>query len=186
ITSWPTTPIPFMAAREIARATTDAQGRYRLVGMPKGPGNKIMLMPPADLPYVAPGLDVPDTSGPNPVTVDVELKRAIWIEGNLTDKATGRPLRGYVTDAVRDGNPNLHDYLDFWGGIHGFKPTNEDGTYRVIGLPGPGQIMVRWLEGYLLGAERDDEDGMRVRGDGNPLGNYGAFALIDPPKGVES
>jgi hypothetical protein len=174
-----------MDGQEIVRTTTDAQGRYRLVGMPRGVGNKIMVAPPSDQPYVAPGLEVPDSPGLDPVTVDIEMKRAIWIEGRLTDKATGKPLRGYVTYAVRSGNPNLHDYLDFWGGFPGFKPTNEDGTYRIIGLPGPGRIMVRWLDGFLLGAERDDDDGM-VEGEGNPHSNYGAFAPIDPPKGIES
>jgi RNA polymerase sigma factor (sigma-70 family) len=178
-------PLHYMDGQETVRTTTDAQGRYRLVGMPKGVGNKIMVKPPSDQPYVAPGLEVPDSPGLDPVTVDVELKRAIWIEGRLTDKATGKPLRGYVTYAVRSGNPNLRDYLDFWGDSYGFKPTNEDGTYRVIGLPGPGRIMVRWLDGYLLAAERDDEGGM-VEDEGNPLSNYGAIVPIDPPKGVES
>jgi RNA polymerase sigma factor (sigma-70 family) len=93
--------------RHITQTVTDDQGRYRLTGMPKGAGNKISVVPPRDLPYVAPVLDVPDGFGPGPVTVDVELKRAVWIEGKLTDKATGKPLPGHhLMYLVRDGNPN--------------------------------------------------------------------------------
>src|SRR5207249_486157 len=45
-------PIFYMDGQELVRTTTDAKGRYRLVGMPKGEGNKIMIKPPGDLPYL--------------------------------------------------------------------------------------------------------------------------------------
>lgn len=66
---------------QIIQTTTDAQGRYRLVGMPKGEGNKIKLLPGTDQPYLVSYKDVPDSPGLEPVTVDVEPKRGIWIEG---------------------------------------------------------------------------------------------------------
>jgi RNA polymerase sigma factor (sigma-70 family) len=184
-------PIHLMEGQELVRTTTDAQGRYRLVGMPKGAGNKLMVVPPRDLPYVAPAVDVPDTFGPDPVTVDVELKRAVWIEGRITDKATGKPVRENLIYLVRDGNPNLRDYPGFHGGMPGVA-TNEDGTYRIIGLPGPGQIVVfqhlrpEQQPQYLLGAERDDEDGLKEEFHYIPQGNFAAFARIDPRQGAES
>src|SRR5262249_15894256 len=70
-------------------------------------------------------------------------------------------------------------------GIHGLKATNDDGTFRLIGLPGPGQILVRWQEGYLFGAERDDEDGLREAYGEVPQGNFAAFSRIDPPNRAE-
>src|SRR5207244_3678817 len=42
-------PVP---GRNIVRTTTDAQGRYRLTGLPKGEGNKIRLVPRDDQLYV--------------------------------------------------------------------------------------------------------------------------------------
>src|SRR5439155_21777722 len=170
----------------IVQTRTDAHGRYRLVGMPTGAGNKIKVVPPADLPYVTPTVDVPGNPGVEPTTVDIELKRAIWIEGRITDKVTGKPLKGHVTYALRDDNPNQSDYVGFWGGIDGLKPTNADGTYRLLGLPGPGQILVRWQDGYLLGDERDDEDGLHEDFGHVPQENFAAFARIDPAKGSES
>jgi protocatechuate 3,4-dioxygenase beta subunit len=175
--------------RHITETVTDARGRYRLIGLPKGTGNEIKVVPPRDLPYIAPVLDVPDSFGPDPVTVDVELKRAVWIEGKLTDKATGKPLPGYrLTYFVREGNPNQGDYGEFVGEFPGDVTTNEDGAYRIIGLPGPGLITVfqNHKEDYLYGAERDDEDGVKEDFGYMPQQNFAAFARIDPAKGSES
>ena len=174
-----------LCPRRIARSVTDAQGRYRLVGMPKGAGNTVKAVPPGELPYVSPVVKIPDNPGLDAVTVDVELKRGVWIEGTITDKATGRPLRGRVTYLVRDSNPNLRDYLGYYGGFPGVA-TNEDGTYRVVGLPGPGLTLVQQQPLYLLGAERDDEDGLKEAFGYLPQGNFAAFARIEPVKGVES
>jgi RNA polymerase sigma factor (sigma-70 family) len=171
--------------RHIVRTTTDAQGRYRLVGLPTGAGNRIKVVPPRDLPYVAPEVEVPDSPGLDPVTVDVELKRGVWIEGKLTDKVTGKPLRGSLMYLVRDNNPHQGDYLGFYGGLPGVS-TNDDGTYRIVGLPGPGQIVVWRQEHYLRGADRDDEDGPPDDFGYMPSVNFGAFARVDPPKGAES
>ena len=172
----------------IVQTVTDAHGRYRLTGLPKGAGNQIRIVPPGDLPYIAPVVDVPDGFGPDPVTVDVELKRAVWIQGKITDKVTGKPVRSHLMYLVRDGNPNLRDYLGFWGGLPDIETTKEDGTYRVIGLPGPGQIVVfvDHEKDSLLGAERDDEDGLHEAFGYMPQANFTAFARIDPARGVES
>src|SRR5262249_23262862 len=100
---------------DMVRTTTDAQGRYRLVGMPKGDGNKILLPPRADQPSPPAHAVVPDTPGFDPVTVDWELKRGVWIEGRITDKVTGKPLKGSVEYFSMYANPNLRDYPGFDG-----------------------------------------------------------------------
>jgi RNA polymerase sigma factor (sigma-70 family) len=172
----------------IVRCITDAQGRYRLTGLPKGAGNKIRVVPPADLPYVAPMVDVPDSFGPDAVTVDVELKRVVWIEGKLTDKQTGQPVRCYVRWLALPNNPNQRDYAGYYGVRGSPMATKEDGTYRVLGLPGPGLIVVSFASktGYLHGAERDDEDGLKDELRYTPQRDFAALARVDPAKGVES
>ena len=94
----------------MVQTTTDAQGRYRLVGMPKGEGNRIKIVPGNDQPYLVSYRDVPDSPGLDPVTADFELKRGIWIEGKMTDKATGKPVAGTSTYHAQPGNPNLDAY----------------------------------------------------------------------------
>src|SRR5262249_14194313 len=123
---------------DILRTTTDARGRYRLEGLPKGKDNKIVVAPPRDLPYVRALALVPDSPGLTPVTVDFELKRGVWIEGKLADKVTGKPLRGAVEYFSLYSNPNRRDYPDFDGTHENIVAAKEDGSYRIVGLPGPG------------------------------------------------
>jgi hypothetical protein len=184
-------PVP---GRNIVHTTTDAKGRYRLTGLPKGAGNKIRLVPRDDQPYVSVHAVVPDTAGLDPVTVDFGLKRGVWIEGKLTDKVTGRPVRGWVDYFALDTNPNVKDHPGFDGtnppywGIQ----TKADGSFRIVGLPGPGLVAVFYDSHHLLAPDRDDEYGTKeteIYTSPRQLGlliNYTALARIDPAKGAEA
>ena len=94
-------------------------------------------------------------------------------------------------------NPNLGDFPGFDGTfLFSSVGTKEDGSYRVVGLPGPGLVAVHRdlprMANYLSAPERDDEYGFK---DETPLhtapvalthpGNYSALARIDPAKGAE-
>src|SRR5205823_4421551 len=111
--------------------------------------------------------DVPGSPGLDPVTVDFELKRGVWIEGKITDKVTGKPVRGAVEYFSLYSNPNLHDYPGFTGtfliDLSVGVGTKEDGSYRVVGLPGPGLIGVYYIGHYLHAPEREDEYGTKER-----------------------
>jgi RNA polymerase sigma factor (sigma-70 family) len=175
-------------------ATTDAHGRYRLTGMPKGKGNLIMLVPPGDLPYLPVQVTVPDTPGLAPVTVDFALKRGVWIEGKLTDKVTGKPVSGAAVEYFSMyPNPSLADYPGFNGIGHNIIPAKEDGTYRVVGVPGPGLVGVYYhRDPYLRAPDRDDEFGVKERSLSTApyhisfTSNYNALARVNPAKGVAS
>jgi protocatechuate 3,4-dioxygenase beta subunit len=181
---------------DLVRTTTDSQGRYRLTGMPKREGNLIAAIPDSELPYVVTNKEVPDSPGLDPVTVDIELGRGVWIEGKITDKVTGKPLRGVVEYFSLQSNPNLHDYPGFDGTILMGDLTvraKEDGSYRVVGLPGPGLVAVYGKDHYLRAPERDGEEGIKepsLWGTApyhiTSTSNYGALARINPTKGVES
>jgi hypothetical protein len=99
--------IHFMPGQEMVRTTTDIRGRYSLTGMPRGKGNEIRVMPAWGTPYVAVRADVPDAPGQTAATVDIELKKGVWIEGKLTDKVTGRPCKAVSVQYQPMGtNPN--------------------------------------------------------------------------------
>jgi RNA polymerase sigma factor (sigma-70 family) len=176
--------------------TTDAEGRYRLTGLPKGAGYKILAVPSRDHSYVPTTGDVPDTEGLAPVTVDFELKRGVWIEGKLTDKVTGKPVGGAGVEYLSMySNPNLlRDYPGFVGSInfHTF-PVKADGSYRVVGLPGPGLIgVLHHASSYLRAPERDGDGGTKERSLNTApyhvsfTSNYNALAPVNPEKGAES
>src|SRR5262249_42717396 len=111
-----TEPSFYEAFGGVLQATTDTEGRYRLTGMPKGKGNELLVVPAGDLPYVAVSVKVPDSPGLEPMTLDVELKRGVWIEGKITDRATGKPVPGAGVQYFSLGtNPHLPDYPGFDG-----------------------------------------------------------------------
>jgi len=180
---------------DIVRTTTDSQGRYRLTGLPKGEGFSIVAFAGGDQPYGSAGKKVPDSPGLDPVTVDFELKRGIWIEGKIIDKATGKPLKVPVEYFALESNADLHDFpglpvpslMD--DRILGAK---EYGAYRVLGRPGPGLIAV-WppKDRYLRARERDDEYGtkepfLNTIPNAISSSHYSALARINPAKGVDS
>ncbi len=179
-----------VGGNHIVQTTTDAQGRYRLTGMPKGEGNFIQVVPGRDQPYLISlvGKDVPDSPGLDPVTADIELKRGIWIEGRITDKVTGKPLLGHVSYFAQPNNANTNDYAPR-GIVYSRAGTNEDGSYRVAGMPGPGFVVVDYERDYLRATQRDDEFGVKETFFPTvelPLINYIAVARVDAATGVES
>ena len=54
-----------ISGRDYVRATTGADGRYRLVGMPGGAGNMITANPGPGQPYLGAGAEVPAGHGPS-------------------------------------------------------------------------------------------------------------------------
>jgi protocatechuate 3,4-dioxygenase beta subunit len=178
---------------EFINTTTDAQGRYRLTGMPKGTGSIIMAVPSDDQPYFSSGAAVPDTEGLDAVAVDFELKHGIWVEGKVTDQVTGKPIPGGSLEyyATAD-NPHLKDCPNFTRPAFRGTPIREDGTYRALGLPGPGLIAVFPPRGhYLRAPDRDGEFGTKLQSlETAPFiisftSNYVAIARIDPPAGTD-
>jgi RNA polymerase sigma factor (sigma-70 family) len=176
---------------DIVRTTTDARGRYRLIGMPKGEDNKIQVVLGSDQPYIPAQTKVPDSPGLAPVTVDFALKRGVWIEGKITDKVTGKPVQGAVEYFALTSNPTLSDYPGFNGTHENIVVLKEDGSYRIAGLPGPGLIGVySRTERYLRAPDRDDEFGTKESSlSTSPYiisfpSNYWALARINPAKGV--
>ncbi|HEV3260671.1 MAG TPA: sigma-70 family RNA polymerase sigma factor [Gemmataceae bacterium] len=137
------------------RTVAGPDGRYRLTGMPKGNGNIIRASPPKGEPYLMALKSVPDGSGLDPVTTDFELKRGVWITGQLTDKATGKPVHGCIDYYVFADNPYRREAHGLTtNGSHPHRA--DDDTFRVVGLPGRGLIAAHaWNDGYVAGAGAD-------------------------------
>jgi hypothetical protein len=137
------------------RTVTDAEGRYRLAGMPRGEGNVIRARPPEGQPYVMAVKRVPAGDGHKPVTADVSLKRGVWITGKAVDKVTGKPVFGNVEYFAYADNRHVVDYRGFTTDHHQ-RNREADGTFRLVGLPGTGMIAFRARgDGYPIGAGAD-------------------------------
>jgi hypothetical protein len=135
--------------QDFLRTTSDAEGRYRLVGMPKGKGNKIVAAVPAGQPYFRSEKNVPDTLGLDTVPVDFALKRGVWIRGRVTDKVTGKPVRACVRYGIFFlNNPHWRDVPGYDGSAT--VVTGADGSFAVLGLPGRGLLAVKAEEDRFL------------------------------------
>jgi len=175
------------------RAVANKEGHYRLLGMPKVEGNQIRIGPPDGQPYLMAVATVRDGPGLEPVTVDVELKRGVWITGKVTDESTGKPVPSWIHYGVFGDNPNLPDApgLIF---DHNMTTGPEDGTFRFVGLPGRGAVTARAQQpsSYRVGvgAERikDLDRFYTPAGGGRGMfgSNFHMVAEVNPEKGAES
>ena len=126
-------------------ATTDAQGHYRLTGLPKAPAYRLVVEQAEGKPYHKISFRVPAGSPAfEPVTFDVALKRGILIRGRVTDKATGKPAPGYVHAFVFRDNPAVKEFPGYgeYNNI-AYIPIKDDGRYEAVGLPGRNIIACR-------------------------------------------
>jgi beta-lactamase regulating signal transducer with metallopeptidase domain/protocatechuate 3,4-dioxygenase beta subunit len=166
------------------RTKTDAQGRFRLTGMPKGKGNKLIIVPADDQPYLVQELDIPDPAGAGPVSGKAALSRGVWIEGTLTEKATGKPVPGawlhyipFLNNAFAQVHSSFHqggpaDNAD----IQDRYQTKADGSFRLVGLPGRAIVgAVVHGKAYLQGVGSESIAGM------NKHGHFETFQCPIPP-----
>ena len=130
-----------ISGRDYVRATSGADGRYRLVGMPGGPGNAITANPGPGLPYFGAGAEAPAGTAPEPAVVDVVLERGVAIRGKALDKATGKPVQAVVEYFYFGNNPQLHGRE---------VATGPDGSFELIGLPGRGLVAARATKDHYL------------------------------------
>jgi hypothetical protein len=175
------------------RAVADNQGRYRLLGMPRGSGHLIRVGPPEGQPYLKALARVPDGPGLEPVTLDVQLKGGVWITGKVTDQTTGQPVPSWVWYAVFRDNPNRREAPGL--SLEPQVQTRPDGSFRFVGLPGRGIVTARASGGHYLthvGADRikDLDRFIAPLGDAissPPAGSeFHAVAEVNPEKGAES
>ena len=137
---------PSYVAEYYFSAITNAEGRYRLTGMPVGTGNELLAVPPQGEPYLMSKISVDTADGKESVRADFELKRGVLIEGRVTDAKTDAGVGNCTVDyyVFRD-NPHLDESPGFDGASKVVGPymTDKEGRYAVPGLPGRGIVAVQ-------------------------------------------
>ena len=159
------------------RTKTDADGRFRLLGISKGSGNSVIFVTPEDQPYLARVMNVPDTDGMDPIELRAGLHRGIWITGRVLNGATGQPAHGRVTyypHMLNKPVSKIAQFKDFQiDGGDGRVTTRPDGTFRIVGLPGAGLVAVEVPGDYHQGAGFDPEWGVNDSGGALVYGSGG-------------
>ncbi len=178
-------------------ATTDAQGRYQVTGLSTSRGFKLFTEAPAGQPYVNGGFISPaGEPKPGPFPFDIALKRGVLVRARLTDKATGKPLTGYVEYYAFTDNPHVNEFPNFKreSQITRVYITAPDGRFTIPALPGRGLLAARGpeSEGYLhrqgadaiKGLDRQ-MDGFRTYPSYCPATHMHVLAEINPAPGTK-
>jgi protocatechuate 3,4-dioxygenase beta subunit len=121
-----------------ARAVTDAEGKYRLDGVPPETTDLVVCPPEGSrhLPGVA---TVKSTAGSPLVTRDIALTEGVLVKGRAIDERTGKPVPGRVAYFAFEKNPLLQDtdsLQSFF--VEGDVRTDAEGRFEIAALPGPG------------------------------------------------
>jgi RNA polymerase sigma factor (sigma-70 family) len=122
------------------QSVTDERGRYEILGIRKSDQYWISVGAP---PIIPTHKEVADTPGLSPVTADFEVERGLVVRLRITEKGTGKPLGGLVQYAVSSDNPSLGDYTTFAKNVVSWSPTERDGSFEFVALPGPGYVLFR-------------------------------------------
>src|SRR5262249_26238186 len=86
-----------------AYARTDADGKYRLLGLPNADCLLAFGSADRDRTYLMLQASVGPTEGLAPATCDMALVRGVVVAGRVTDKETGRPIKGGLRYAPLSG-----------------------------------------------------------------------------------
>jgi RNA polymerase sigma factor (sigma-70 family) len=177
--------------------TTDAEGRYRLVGLSREGEHRLQFLPGSGQPYLAATKTLKATTGLEPITVDFALKRGVFIRGRVTDKATGRPVAALVRYGAFSDNPHLREAAGFRNSDSDQTRTAKDGSFSLVGLPGRGLLAVKAADRqdgrYLMAVGADEIKGPRWGGDhfdtepsALRTAEFNTLVEVNPAKDAES
>ncbi|QDT28420.1 Regulatory protein BlaR1 [Gimesia panareensis] len=179
----------------LVQAVTDNQGRYRLEGLPIGK-NEVICLAARDQPHLLYKFSTELNAGSPPPQQDVELVRGVWATGRAYDRVSGEPIRGgRLVYAPLQGNPFAKSIQKSYALLTSHYRLQEDGTYRIPVLPGPGAIGVMANDHMLYqrgqGAEKlIDQDNPFKALKTTPFWivatNYHVLAKVNPAEDAKS
>ena len=212
--------VRFVAEAEFLRrwhhveTTTDLAGRYSLRGLEAGKSSVVLFDAEPGRGYLHAYSEAPKPNDFGPSSLDMSLRRGVVVEGRVTDKETGKPIRANLWYRPLETNDFLaktpgYEWLPFGAEAHDdTTQTDADGRYKLSVLPGPGLLHFQThdLNPTVYPTTRlDPKDGDRgVYGPVLPTmlniivfktvgrgGHYGpeslnAYRVIDPRPGVTS
>ena len=195
------------------RAITDAQGHYRLIGLPSGREGRLIAIPPCDfptsrssiterirppdeeLPYLRASVKVEERRDTATLHLDIKMNRGVWLTGRIVDKSTGKPVDARLEYFVYNNNPHFRAFQTSqrsYGRIYA-RFVGDDGTFRLVVFPGPGLLAAQTAGNrYALGTGSET---LKHRLDGRLLPtepyaiapeSYHVLAEINPAPGTVS
>ncbi|MGH7192423.1 MAG: carboxypeptidase-like regulatory domain-containing protein, partial [Candidatus Saccharimonadales bacterium] len=142
------------SSESLFRTTTDSAGHFLLSGVSaRAKPTQVVALAPSDEPYIAKTLDAALERPGDRATINFGLERGVWIEGQVTDKLTGRGVEATVIYHAWGDNPYLKragiGRPPRWENVR--RNTDGDGHFRLLGLPGKGLVSAATANDYAFG-----------------------------------
>src|SRR5439155_12660058 len=124
---------------------SDAEGRYKLVGLAKQKEYSLHASPPGKSPLIGRSVRVRASEGLEPLTADIDLARGVILSGQLIDRATGKGVRGGVRFVPLPDNK----YFGKRPGYDSYRyerlmtGTDAEGRFHLSAIPGTGVLMAQ-------------------------------------------
>ena len=179
---------------ESGSSLSDVQGRFLLTGLPLNTEHRIEVEVEGTS-YIKAVKVMGNPKGLEPITVVINLRRGLTLDGKVTNRATGRPVRAVVQYYPFRDNPHLEKYPDasfFDNALHDESEfrTDENGHFRAFVLPGGGILAVRAPDLTYLTAEPlvpgVAANVLWIDDFANEMGSYQALVPIDRSDGERS
>jgi hypothetical protein len=122
---------------------TDADGRYRLTGLPRGLQIEVRFGLGGHADLLPQSGTLPATADDAEKTVNVEMKRGILVTGRVVDPLTRNGVLSTVGYAPVQGNE--HAKASGYNGPTGYSMhgvIEADGKFQIAVIPGPGALLV--------------------------------------------
>jgi RNA polymerase sigma factor (sigma-70 family) len=125
-------------------AITDTRGSYCLSGLPRAPAYRLFVEAGENIPYPGAVFRVPaDSPALDPVRFAITLKRGVVLRGRVTDKATCKPVPGYINVFAFRENPAVKEFPGYVLSDPPYVYIKDDGQYQAVALPGRNIVACR-------------------------------------------
>jgi RNA polymerase sigma factor (sigma-70 family) len=122
-------------------ARTDSAGAFKLHGANKRSKYTLKVDDDPDTGYMTTRTSGDDTPGYEPVGINIRVMKGVTVAGRIVDGGTGEGIPGFALAAVLGENPYVKDYPELQYGDLPYHEAADDGSFRLVTLPGPVLLM---------------------------------------------
>jgi beta-lactamase regulating signal transducer with metallopeptidase domain/protocatechuate 3,4-dioxygenase beta subunit len=201
---------------DVKLATADNDGRYDLTGMPHAENTLVAVMAPGFMARPATDVLLGQTivlkprSSDTRIQQDFKLRRGVVVTGQIVDASTGEGVQASIRTS-----PMSHNEYASIPGFDKYKhdgttqPTEKDGRFRILTIPGPQVLSVSGRGSIQIGKDKrnpylqatvapEDSEYLKVDTRGNErriftidnrvvsLNRLNAVAYLNPPAGDDT
>jgi beta-lactamase regulating signal transducer with metallopeptidase domain/protocatechuate 3,4-dioxygenase beta subunit len=136
------------------KGESDDVGHYRISSHP-GIRFGFNVIAPDGTPYLnyKTSLDEPIDwqTGEHVRKADIPLSRGILARGTIVDGKSGEPIAGASVQYIPESDNNPNAKQEILTGWQNMRPSDEQGRFNIVVLPGPGRLLVHGPNGsYIL------------------------------------